>query len=200
MAFNITPAAIISNVLSGANVLNSIIKVDVVGVLDQETLQQVFSDARPVKATVKENSAVMRYPVESGVKIADHRVIENTIIDMVFIIGVDAYSSAYQAIRSAWQNATLLSVQTRTGTYRNMIIADMPHEEDADMASAITQFVRFEEVKFIFPNGDAVPDGLSNYAPRDPTNAITVDRGLISAVTAGTGILSYFRALSVWGL
>lgn len=200
MAFNITPSAILSNVLTAANLLTSISNVDVVAVLDQESLQQIFPNARPLEAEVRETARVMDYPVETGAILSDHRVINPTEINIPFLISQDYYSSAYEAIRNAWLNATKLSVQTRTGTYRNMIISDIPHREDAEQANAITIFVRLREVIFVAPSSVATPDDLANYSPRDPVNNLPVDRGLIFGIEAVSGVLSYFRALSVWGL
>lgn len=198
--FNLTPAALISDLVTASDLLNIASNVDIVAVLDQESMQQIFADARPLKATVKETARVMDYPVETGAILSDHRVSNPTEIEMLFIINSAFYASAYQAIRNAWLMATKLSVQTKTGTYKNMIIADMPHEEDPDMFDAINQFIRFREVILVAPSSVASPDPLANYAPADPVNQSTVNRGLISAITTGTSGLSYFHAASVWGI
>lgn len=200
MAFNITPQSILSNAAAGINLLNSVAKIDILGVLDQESMEQIFPGARPVNASVRETSRVMDYPVETGAILSDHKVILPTEIEIITVINALYYSSAYQAIRNAWINSTLLSVQTRTGTYRNMIVAEMPHEESPDMFNAITQTIRLREVLFVAPSSIAQPSSLSNYAPRDPVNQPVVPRGLLSSVPAASSALSYFHALSVWGL
>lgn len=200
MAFNLTPASILSNVVTASNLLSSLAKIDVVAVLDQESFQQVFGNFRPMKASVRETSRVMDYPVETGAILSDHKIILPTEIQMAGMIKSEFYASAYAAIRNAWINSTLLSVQTRTGTYRNMIVADMPHEEDPDAQNAVMQFIRFREVQFGVPSSVVPAASLSNYSPIDPRNNPTVSRGLLSAATAGSSAYSYFRALSVWGL
>lgn len=200
MSFNITPQAILSDISSAANFLISSLAVDVNAVLNQETLQQVFPDARPVKATVKETARVMDYPVETGATLSDHKIINPIEIEIIFVINQDFYSSAYQQIRTAWINSTLLSVQTRTGTYLNMIVSDMPHEEEPDMYNAITQQVRFREIIFVAPNSLAQPGQLANYKPANPTNLPVINRGLLAGLAAPTTVLSYFHAKSVWGL
>lgn len=200
MAFNITPASVISDALTVNNFTSRKSKVDVVAVLDQGTLQQVFSEARPLKAHVRETATVMKYPVETGAIISDHRISNPTEIEFVCIIPEAAYSSAYPAIRNAWQNATLLSVQTRTGTYKNMIIGDMPHEEEPDMFNAITQFIKFVEVIYVAPASIAAPGKLANFVPKNPAYNSTVNSGLLSSVTVGTSALSYFHAGTVWGV
>lgn len=199
MAFNITPVSLLSGASTLNNLLTNALKIDVVAVLNQDSLQQVFANARPLKAIVKETAKVMEYPVETGAVISDHKVNNPTEIEMLFIIPSDAYSTAFQEIRNAWLNATMLSVQTRVGTYRNMIIADRPHEEDPEMFNAITQSIRFKEVLFVAGSNIAEQSNLQNYEPIDPQNAQTVNRGLLTAITSAGSGLSYFNALSVWG-
>jgi hypothetical protein len=196
MAFNLTPATL-SALASVASVPS---RIDVVAVLDQDTLQQVFEGARPMKAMVRETAMVMKYPVETGATLSDHRISNPTEIEMTFVIPSEQYAVAYQDIRNAWVNATKLSVQTRTGTYQNMIIADMPHEEDPDSFNTVTQHIRFMEVIYAAPASIAQPSGLANYQPADPQYAMTVNRGLLTGITAPAGILSYFSASSIWGL
>jgi hypothetical protein len=200
MAFNITPQSIISNAGAGLNLLSSVAKIDILGVLDQDSMQQIFPEARPVNASIRESARVMDYPVETGAILSDHKVILPTEIEIITVINALHYSSAYQALRNAWINSTLLSVQTRTGTYRNMVVAEMPHEESPDMFNAITQTIRLREVLFVVPSSIAMPSSLSSYAPRDPVNQPVTARGLLSALPAAGSALSYFHALSVWGL
>lgn len=200
MAFNITPQSLIANAASGINLLSNSLSLDIVAIIDQETLQQVFEKARPIKATIKETAKVMDYPVETGVVLSDHKITNPNEIEMVFIIGYDDYSSAYQAMRNAWLNATSLSVQTRTGTYRNMIIQSLPHEENPEMYNAVQITVMFREVIFVAPISTAQPDALANYEPTNPIYNSTVNKGLLSPITGSTAVYSYFRTLNLWGL
>lgn len=209
----ITPQTILSDVQSGAvDILTSVAKVDVVAVLAQNTttdvttgqvntvFAQVFSGARPIKATVKETAKVMDYPVETGATYSDYRISNPTEIELPCLIAQADYGTAYQAIRNAWRNATLLSVQTRTGTYQNMIIADLPHEEDAEMFTSISILLKLREVILIAPASIAAQPMLANYAPASPQNSMTVNAGLLAGIAAPTSVLSYFHASSVWRL
>lgn len=200
MTFNITPAAILSDVLLANNLLNKTLNIDVVAVIDQQTLIQVFHDARPVRALVRETARVMDYPVETGAIVSDHRISNPTEIELTCIIPEKFYDSAYPEIRNAWQNATLLKVQTRVGTYSNMIISDLPHEEEPDMFNVITITIKMREVIFVAPSSIAAPSQLANFQPGNPALTSTVNSGLLSAVTAGTTALSYFHAGTVWGV
>lgn len=200
MALNITPASVLSGVSSAGNLLIKSLNVDIIAVLDQESMTQIFRDARPVKATVRETARVMDYPIETGAILSDHRISNPTEIEMICLIPSKAYSSAYPVIRNAWVNATLLSVQTRLGTYRNMIISDLPHEEEPDIFNAVTISIKFREVIYSAPSSIASPQPLANFAPANPAYESTVNSGLLSAVNASSSALSYLHAGTVWGI
>lgn len=200
LPFNLTAASILSDVQLIGNLLTTLSKVDVVQVLDQQTLTQVFSGARPVKAEVRETAQVMKYPVESGVTLSDHRISLPTEISLTCIIPSGQYTQAYPAIRNAWINATLLSVQTRVGTYKNMIIAELPHDEDPDIFSAVTITIKLQEVIMIAPSSTATAGQLANFSPANPALQNTVNSGLIAATAVVGSALGYLHAATVVGL
>ncbi len=201
MAFNITPEFLLSGANTVGNLLSQITNTDVVQVLNQTTMQQVFGGARPVKARVRESARVMDYPVETGVLLSDHRISNPTEIELTCIIPSGQYSIAYPTIRTAWQLGTLLSVQTRLGTYKNMIISDLPHEEEPDMFSAVTMDIKLREVIYTVPSSIAGSGLLANYSPRNPAmNSITVGSGILSSTAAAGSALSYLHAATVFGI
>lgn len=195
-----TPASVLTDASAALNLLTGTTAGDVVAVFDQMTGTQIFPDARPIKDNVRETSRVMDYPVETGVTLSDHHIINPVEIEILFIIPSNAYASAYQQMRTAWVNATKLAVQTRTGVYQNMIIADMAREEDPDMFDAFAISVRLREVIFVVPNSIAAQSQPANYVPANPANQNTVARGFqSSALPLAGSILSYIHAASVWG-
>lgn len=198
--FNLTPASILSDAALVGGLLTKLTKTDVVQVLNQQTLTQLFSGARPLEAEVKEYAKVMDYPVETGVILSDHRISLPTEITLPCIIPSSQYSIAYVAIRNAWQAATLLSVQTRTGTYKNMIIQELPHKEDPELFTAITIYIKFREVIMVAPSSTAPTGTAANFSPANPKNSSNVSSGLISAVNLATSGLSYLHAATVFGI
>jgi hypothetical protein len=154
---------------------------------------QMFADARPLKATVRETSKVMEHPVETGVMLADHHVINPVEIDIPLVVKSQFYAATYTQIRQAFVAATLLSVKTRVGTYPNMIIADMPHEEDADMYDAITIALHLKQVLYAV-SGSTAPS--QTFQPLDPANSNTIASGLQSAATLGSQLLSAAGSVS----
>lgn len=210
-----TTAAILSDVSFGLGLLNSLAsKVDIIGIYSNgngsnaatasglsssvinsitgtasyiPSFGQLFADARPMKATVRETSRVMEHPIETGSILADHHIINPVEIDIPMIILAQNYSGTYTQIRQSFVNATPLSVKTRTGVYQNMIIADMPHEEQSEMYNAIMITLRLKQV-LLFTSGTT--DLQSAYQPLDATNSNTISSGLQSAISISGSLLT----------
>lgn len=199
--FNFTPPAVLNNLIFGLNLLTGSLRIDVVGVFDGTSLQQVFKNARPLKASVRPGKKIMQYPVETGVTLSDHQVILQKVIDLSLVIPAEFYGSTYQQIVAASVNATLLSVQTRAGVFPNMIIDSYPHEEDPSMYDAITMNLRLIEVLYVAPASIAQPNAPAGYSPEDPANTDTARRGQQSPLNLNlpAAILGYVRTFSAWG-
>ena len=148
---------------------------------------QMFVNARPLKATVRETSKVMEHPVETGSIISDHHIINPVEIDIPVIVTAQNYASTYTQIRQAFINATLLSVKTRTGTYQNMIIAEMPHEEESEMYNAIVIALRLRQVLIFTPGASNLQSG---YQPLNAANNNTISSGLQAGVTLSGKLLT----------
>ena len=48
---------------------------DTIGFFDQESAEQVFYNARPLKVSVEETSMVMSHPTETGTILSDNQII-----------------------------------------------------------------------------------------------------------------------------
>lgn len=164
--------------------------IDVVGIYDQN-FQQVFATARPIKASVKEDSKLMEHPVETGATITDFSIILPVEIELSIIAaGVDEYRAVYGRIRQAFKNRDLFTVQTFTGLYQNQLIQAMPHEEDPALADAIAIALKLKEVQIV----EAQYLSLPASKVRNPANASTVDKGQqqpAEASTARSGSVLY---------
>lgn len=158
---------------------------DVVAVFDN-SFNQVFTNARPVKAMIREASRVMEHPVETGATITDHRVIEPIEIELSLVLSSADYRSVYQQIREVFFAATLLSVQTRTSIYSNMLISEMPHDEDADLFDAVSIALKLKEVLFVAAQYGNLP--ASSVA--DKSQASTTQRGELQSTDAGDATTS----------
>src|ERR1700710_65297 len=88
------------DLLAGSNV-------DIVGIYNDTA--QVYVQARPLKASVRETSKIMDHPVETGVVLSDHHIINPVEIDLPLIISSQYYAQTFSQIRQAFVNATALS-------------------------------------------------------------------------------------------
>jgi hypothetical protein len=150
---------------------------DVVGIFDAN-LNQVFINARPLRADVRETSRVMTHPVETGVMIADNHIINPVEINLSLSIKSEYYNSMYNQIKQAFILGTVFSVQTRTGVYNNMIISDMPHTEEPDKYDAILMGLHFTQVLYVTPVALSSESAPANFSPADPVNDNTVQGGV----------------------
>lgn len=145
---------------------------DVVAVYDAD-FNQVFTEARPMKAMVNESSKTMEHPVETGITITDHRIILPIEIELSMVLASDAYRSVYEQIKQLFLDATLLTVQTKAGTHQNMIIESLPRDESPDMFTAVAVGLRLKEVKFVTAKFGTLPEKSVS----DKAQSSTVNRG-----------------------
>lgn len=167
----------ISDILSNAvgavqSYLTPSLSVDVVAITDGG-FNQLFANARPMIASVYEMADLMEHPIETGAVIADHIVFKPIEISLPLLcVGELAYRSTYAAIRSTFKAGTLLTVRTRTGSYPDMVIAELPHEESGDIFDAISIRLHLREAHFVTPK-----TGLSSNQVANKSQASTTNRG-----------------------
>lgn len=164
---------------------------DVVAVFDQN-FAQLFTLARPIKATVKEDSKVMEHPLETGATVVDHSVILPVTIELSLILSRGEFRDTYQRIRQTFRNRDLLVVQTKTGLYENMLIESCPHDEDAELFDTVALALKLREAQFVQAQFDRLPP----QKVRNPANASTVDKGqqqpkTSTRTTANSGSILY---------
>lgn len=148
--------------------------IDVIGVYDQN-FRQIFPNARPLKAEIKEVLKPMENPIETGAESTDHVIFLPTEITLYLFIGKADYKQTYKTIQQLHQTATLLTVQTYTGSYQNQLIESIPHTEDASVFNAIMMIMKLHETQFSTAEYEAVP--------RNPENAKPVTRGTVNGST-----------------
>lgn len=117
---------------------------DVVGVYDS-SFRQLFPNARTIRALVGEKAKAMEHPLESGATMTDHIVFLPTEIELSFILDPEGFQDTYQQIKAAWQSATLVSVQTKTDTYPDMLILEPPHDEVPEMFDTVAIAVKLRQ-------------------------------------------------------
>ena len=154
---------------------------DVVAVLDATTGRQVFVGARPLKATVAESAKLLTHPLEDGSTIVDHRIILPIGLSISCVLRADDYRETYQQIRRLFRESVRLTVQTKTDTYTNLYLQDIPHEEDPALFDTITMVLQFIETQIARVQILALPPA----AVAAPADTSTSDRGEQTTTDAG---------------
>lgn len=162
----ITPAAAFSDAVTAAELGVSLLALsqDSVSVYDSN-FNQVFPNARPLRAEPIPRAKLMDHPVEDGQTNTDYKIILPLEVMMTMFIPAPYYRNTYQEIWNLWQSSELLTVQTKVGSYSNMVISEMPHEETTERYDAITMRLRFRQIQII---GDT-----SNFVPANVTDSNT---------------------------
>lgn len=172
------------------SLLRSTSAADVVAITYNGT--PLFAAARPLFASVYEFADVMEHPLEDGSVIADHIVRKPIEIELpMMCVGDAAYRSTYAQIRAVYNAGLLLTVVTRTASYSNMVLSDIPHDEAPDSYNAIALRIRLREARLVSPQ-----PGLSTQQAANPSQSSTQARGsqqttTASASTAGRAGGSY---------
>lgn len=131
---------------------------DVVAITDSSG-NQVFSSARPIKARVKETAQLMFHPLANGSTFTDHIVFNPIEIDMHVVIDQTAYSQ----IKQLFISAALLTVHTKTNVYPNMLIGQMPHEEETEVFDKFFMGITFIQAILVNSTlGILPPSGVAN--------------------------------------
>jgi hypothetical protein len=152
-----------SNLMSGtygesasSNQGTSSYAVDVVRITD-EAGNQLFTQARAMRAAVNRSSSLCEHPLETGNTIADYKVIKPNISQLTMFIPADAYGSVYKEIEQAYTDSASLIVQTRASSFANMVITDMPHDEAPDLGDSVAVSLTLKEVVWFTSSVETMP-------------------------------------------
>ena len=167
---------------------------DNVAVFDQD-FNQIFRNARAIKAVIKEEAKLMEHPVESGAIITDHRIILPVQIELSLILLSEDYQDVYKQIRQIYFSSTLVVVQTRAGVYENQIIQSMPHEEDPEQYDVLVMALSLKQVQFVRAEFGVIP--------KQPKNSTTTRRGTQQGTPAntqqtGSAANDFFKGIGVF--
>ncbi len=160
------------------NIINTLLPSsasDTVAIFDKN-YNQLFKQAKSIKAVIKEQSKLMEHPIETGAIITDHRIVLPIEIDLSLILSSSDYQDVYKSIRQYFFQATLLIVQTRAAIYQDQIISALPHEEDPNMYDALTIALSLKQVLYVSAQYTNVP--------KYPANSSTIDRGQQQGIPA----------------
>lgn len=142
---------------------------DVTAVLNS-AFEQVFANARAIKATVMRSSKAMEHPLETGATITDHRIVLPTTIELSLLLATEDYPTVYQQVRDLFTRGELLTVQTRVDSFTSMLIEKMPHDETPEMINGVALALSLKEALFVQPQ-------FATIKVARPRDSSTVKRG-----------------------
>ena len=141
---------IIGQAVNFVQSVQSFFGVDVVGIYDNTSFQQVFNTARPVKANINRQRKVMEHPIESGSIVQDFAITLPVDIELSLLLASDGeYQVVYQQIRDYFLAGTFVTIQTKADVFSNMLIQGMPHEESPEMFDVIPLALKLREVQLV---------------------------------------------------
>lgn len=155
-----------------ANYLGGTANSDEVFIMDSQSYAQMFQFARPLRLRVIEPSQIMKHPLEDGSTITDHLVIEPVKIELTMIF-IGGYKDTVAQFKSTFDQGKLLTIQTKAKAYENMVLTDLPHEEDPDFMNVLMASLRFEEARFVTPEYGTLPQS----EVQNSRDVSTVQRG-----------------------
>lgn len=147
---------------------------DVVGIFDAESFEQLFPFAVSMRLQLNPSSKVPQHPLETGETRIDTRISMSIDGQLLLIPDLDRTTPAdiYGQIRSAYNAGKLMTLVCKAGTFENMFIAAMPHDENPDMQDNVQIILRLMEAQFFASQATA-----SVRQPRATKNSNTAKRG-----------------------
>lgn len=130
---------------------------DLVCILDGENFQQLFVAAQPMRMTVREIRRATKFVVEDGSTRSDHVVVEAVEISLDLILQDQDSRNGYEQIRQAWRDNRLVTVQGKVGSYKSMLITDIPHDESPEFGMGISIPMRLTEWRAVKPEYGTLP-------------------------------------------
>lgn len=143
-----------------------------VEILDNEKLQPLWTGSDIMDVQVLETSTVTKYKVEDGTNRNDHIVHNPTEILMRFTLAGEA-SQLFNDIKQTYTERTLVTVQTRTDVYSDMIVTEIPQEQTGAAMDAVMLDIRLSEWRAVVPEYGE----LTQARVAKPEQSSTVKRG-----------------------
>lgn len=141
-------------------------------ILDNDSLQGLWVGSDVMRVSVHETSKATRYAVEDGTSRNDHVIQNPTEIEISMILAGEM-ARLFQLLKQTYLERKLVTVQTKTDVYTDMLVEEIPHEQDAGMTDGVTVDVRLLEWRETAPEyGELTMSKVAN-----PSQSDTVNRG-----------------------
>ena len=130
---------------------------DLVAILDNDNLQQLFAATAPMRVSVRESKKATQFAVEDGTTRSDHVTVDAVEISIDLFISDELSRNGYEEIRQAWRDNRLVTVQTKISSYPDMLILEIPHDETPEAGGSIMMPIRMQEWRTYEPQFGALP-------------------------------------------
>ena len=141
-------------------------------ILDNDSLQELWEGSDIMSLSISEASKVTRYAVEDGTNRNDH-VIKNPVEISINMMLVGEVAQLFQLLKQTYLERKLVTVQTKTDVYANMLVEEIPHEQDTGMTDGVTVTAKLVEWLEVKPEyGELTPKKVAK-----PRQSDTVKRG-----------------------
>lgn len=138
---------------------------DLIAILRADNFRQVMVGADVMRVGVQETSQLPSFANERGESITDHRVFDPVEISIPMLMSA-SNRNLFAELRQLWVDMVPLIVQTKMASYDQMLILEVPHEEDS--TSAIPVSLRLRRVTIYTPEyGTLPPRKVANKAQSD---------------------------------
>ena len=127
-----------------------------VAILEDESLNQLFTASQPMRVSVREDGKLTQFPVEDGTTRSDHFVRQPIQITVDFLL-TDDTRNAFSELRAAFAEKRILTVQTKVSVYFSLIITAIPHDETPENGSTIAVPVVLQEWRTVQPEYGELP-------------------------------------------
>lgn len=154
---------------------------DRVFIMESDGISQCFPYARPLNLKVNDQARMPQHTLEDGSTITDHLVIDPISIEIQMIFIKD-FRDTHAEMRAAYEEGRLLTIQTKTHTYPNMVITALPHEETTDYWDVIAVSLKLEEARFVSPEQRS----LSQSDVGNTSDTSTIKRGSLQSMSTGS--------------
>lgn len=150
---------------------------DVVGIFDAETFEQLFPFGVAMRLQLNPTSKVPQHPLETGETRIDTRISMPIEGQLLLVPDLDMVEPAdiYGQIRTVYNAGKLFTLVCKAGTFENMFITGMPHDETPDMQDSMQIILRVSEALFFQTQATAA--AVTPTKPKATKNTSTAKRG-----------------------
>lgn len=115
---------------------------------------------------------LMSHPIEDGSSIVDFSIMLPMLVEVEMMVRGDDYKNTFQLIWTAFLKRDRITIVADSGTYPNMVISAVPHDQSADNVGVIPLTLKLTEVITAKTTFQSAP-----VKPRSAKNSNTVKRG-----------------------